>query len=81
MKKYLANASSDWGHIFTCEEVKASSFGVAFRRAGHLAQTRCRRRPKQITISIRLVGTIQKAKEDVSYLGLPEDQDTPEKPL
>jgi len=71
MKKYLANATSDWGHIFTGEQVKASSFAVAFRRAGGFAQRKCRRRPKQITISIRLVGTIGKS----------EDGDTLEKPL
>jgi hypothetical protein len=79
MKKYLANASSDWGHIFTMQEVKASSFKVAFSRAGHLAQTRCRRRPKQITISIRLVGTIKKNNAD--YLGLPAEDTDPEESL
>jgi len=80
MKKYLANATSDWGHIFTGEEVRASSFKVAFSRAGHLAQSRCRRRPKQITISIRLVGTIRKA-DDLSSLGFPDAQETLEKSL
>jgi hypothetical protein len=78
MKLYLANATSDWGHIYTTQQIKASSFKVAFSRAGYLAQTRCRRRPKHLTISIKLIGTIKKDSAD--YLGLPADENTPEEP-
>src|SRR6266446_3081303 len=80
MKKYRANASSDWGHLFTCAAGKASSFKVAFSRAGQRAQTRCRRRPKHMTLSRRFVGTIHTVKDHADYRGFPADEDTPEDP-
>jgi len=58
MKLYNASASSDWGVIYQNEQVKASSFKVAFGRAGHLAQLRCRRRPKELSIRLRYVGKV-----------------------
>lgn len=60
MKLYIANANSDWGSIYQNEQVKGSNWNVAFNRAGWLAQHRARRRPKQISISLRLVGAIKK---------------------
>lgn len=78
MKLYTASASCDWGHIFSGEQVKASSFKTAIGRAGHMAQMRARKRPKQISVTVRLVGTIKKNSSD--HLGLPADKDTPEDP-
>jgi len=60
MKLYLAKASCDWGYIYDKEKVKASSWRVAFARAGGLAKKQARRQPRQISISIRLVGEIKK---------------------
>lgn len=60
MKQYNATASCDWGNIYENEQIKAGKFSTAFNRAGYMAQTRARRRPKQITITLRLVGTIKK---------------------
>jgi len=51
MKNYVANASSDWGNVYHNEVIKASQWSTAFNRAGHLAQRRARKRPKQITIT------------------------------
>lgn len=62
MKQYVATAGSDWGYIYSNEVIKAGKWSTAFNRAGHLAQVRARRRPKQINISLRLVGTIKKEK-------------------
>ena len=61
MKVYSANASCDWGHIFEKRQVKASSFGTAFSRAGKMAHKEARKRPKQITITVSLLG-----KEEVA---------------
>ena len=55
MKKYLANASSDWGHIFTMQAVSLV-IQSRFSRVRHLAQTTCRRRPQQITIALSACG-------------------------
>jgi hypothetical protein len=59
MNLYLAEASSDWGPIFSGEQMTASSFGVAFRRAGGLAQQRSRKRAKHISMKMRVVGAIK----------------------
>jgi hypothetical protein len=49
------------------------------RRAGHLAQTRVRRRPKEITIRLRLIGAIK--KDNADNLGLPAEDTDPEESL
>lgn len=76
MKIYSATATSDWGYIFADERIKASSFATAIARAARLAKQRGKKRPKQITIKCIFVGN-----DDASYLGLPADEDTPERPL
>lgn len=55
MKHYIASATCDWGEIYRDEQVKASSFAVAFSRAGRIAQSRARRRPKMISIRLTYV--------------------------
>jgi hypothetical protein len=57
MNLYLANASCDWGHIFSDRSIKASSFATAFQRAGKIAHKEARRRPKEIALRVRLVGS------------------------
>jgi hypothetical protein len=57
MNHYIASATCDWGHIFSDRNIKASSFGTAFQRAGKLAQKEARRRPKEISVKVRLVGS------------------------
>jgi hypothetical protein len=59
MNVYIASATCDWGHIFQDRSIKASSFGTAFQRAGKLAQKEARRRPKEISVKVRLVGSEQ----------------------
>ena len=56
MKIFLASAGSDWGGIFMDERIKASSFPTAFNRAAKLAKIRGRKRPKQMTITLRNLG-------------------------
>ena len=60
MNIYIATATCDWGHIFQDRNIKASSFGTAFQRAGKLAQKEARRRPKEIAVKVRLVGSEQR---------------------
>lgn len=60
MKEYLASATCDWGNIYSNEPVRASNWSTAFRRAAHLAQQRARRRPRQVSVSLRLVGKVTK---------------------
>jgi hypothetical protein len=62
MKLYTASASCDWGTIYSNEQVKGTKWNVAFNRAAYLAQQRARRRPRQISITLRLVGTVKKEK-------------------
>ena len=57
MNIYIASATCDWGHIFQDRNIKASSFGTAFQRAGRLAQKEARRRPKEISVKVRLIGS------------------------
>jgi hypothetical protein len=57
MKLYIASASCDWGFIYRDRSIKASSFATAFQRAGKLAQKEARKRPKEIAVKVRLVGT------------------------
>lgn len=64
MNLYLANANSDWGNVFREEQIKASSWGVAFRRAGGLAAKRVRRRPRHLSVSLQFVGSESKIKEN-----------------
>lgn len=60
MKIYSAAATSDWGTIFTDERIKAVKWSTAFHRAGVMAQYRCRKRPKRISISLVYVGKEEK---------------------
>jgi hypothetical protein len=64
MKLFVANATCDWGIIYNDVQIKASSFGVAFRRAGGMAYKKARRRPKEISIKVRYVGSVVVAKAD-----------------
>lgn len=64
MKLYVANASCDWGQIYQGKMIDASSFGVAFRRAGGYAQRDARKRPKQISITVRYVGDKSKLPQN-----------------
>jgi hypothetical protein len=78
MKLYTATATSDWGFIYQDEQIKATSFHTAFGRAAYRAEHKVRRRPKEMSIKLRLVGTIK--KDNTDYLGLPADESTPEEP-
>lgn len=55
MRTYIARATSDWGFIYVDERIEASSFRTAFGRAAKKAKDECRKRPKQITITLRSV--------------------------
>ena len=79
MKLYIASATSDWGFIYQDEKIKATSFHTAFGRAAYRAEHKVRRRPKEMSIKLRLVGTIK--KDNADYLGLPAEDTDPEKPL
>jgi hypothetical protein len=57
MNLYTVAATCDWGHILSDRNIKASSFGTAFQRAGKLAQKEARRRPKEVSVNVRLVGS------------------------
>lgn len=56
MNIYIARATCDWGGIFEGKQVKATTFGTAFSRAGKMAYKEARRRPKQLTVSLTFVG-------------------------
>lgn len=60
MKVYKVHASCDWGLITDRATVEATSFGVAFGRAGKMAYRLARRRPKFMSIRIDYLG--QKGK-------------------
>lgn len=63
MKIYTASATCDWGTIFTDERIKASGWRPAFARAAQLAKERARKRPREISIKLRLIGGANTASE------------------
>lgn len=64
MKIYTALASSDWGFIYQGQQIKASNWRTAFGRAASLAKQNFRKRPKQVSITIRLVGNEKRNNTD-----------------
>ena len=79
MKRYIVQCNTDWGYAYSNKEVSASNWGSAFAKAGRIAKYHFRKRPKEVAIRIRLVGTIKKDSAD--HLGLPADTDTEDTPL
>lgn len=55
MRTFIARATSDWGFIYDDRRVEASSFHTAFARAAKMAKQESRKRPKQLTITLRAV--------------------------
>lgn len=54
-------ADCDWGNITDRASVEATSFGVAFGRAGRVAKRLARKRPKWIIIRLEYIGKKEKA--------------------
>lgn len=61
MNLYKVKADCDWGLITDRATIEATSFGVAFGRAGKMAYRLARRRPKYITLRLDFIGKKQKA--------------------
>ncbi len=57
MNIYTARATSDWGIVYDGRQVKASTFGTAFSRAGKMAYKEARRRPKMLSVTVSFVGS------------------------
>ena len=61
MNMYKVKADCDWGLITDRATIEATSFGVAFGRAGKMAYRLARRRPKYMIVRVDLIGKKQKA--------------------